>query len=772
MKILLIEDDALIAEPLAKALADQRYSVDVAEDGQTGWELIETFSYDLILLDVMLPELDGISLCRRLRSQGNQTPILLLTAQDASTDKAVGLDAGADDYVVKPFNLQELLARIRALLRRGNTLLPSRLEWQNLTLDPSACEVTCNGQLLRLTPKEYRLLELFLRNPHRIFSISSLIDHIWSFEEIPSEDTIRSHIRGLRQKLRAAEIATDPIETVYGIGYRLRAVEEQRQIKQRQDKTSRVSQVTEVKSSTLTGISEIWDQVKAAVHERVTVLEQAVALLHQNKLGNELQQQAVQIAHKLVGSLGMFGADQGSRLAREIQHLLEQATSLNQEQTQRLSQLMGELRQELQRLNTNPLPEQVPEHSSVNSHPWLLIVSAHAAQAEALAIEAVSWGMRSQTVANPVAARATISDDRPDAVVLDCIGVASLDNYLTLLAELAACTPPVPSLILTDHNRLLDRVKIARLGGGWVLQQPISPVQVLEAINQRLQRRHQARVLVIDDDEQVLVALQRLLIPWGIHVAVLDSPLLFLETLDTALPDLLILDIEMPQINGIELCQVVRNHPRWSGLPILFLTAHTDSETMHRVFAAGADDFVCKPIVGPELMTRILNRLERSHLLRILSDTDALTGVANRRKSSQALTELIEWSKHCQQPLCFAILKLNDLGDISQQYGHAVAEQVLARFGELLRQTLHGEDTVGRWGGAEFVVGMAGLTIEDGQRRLAELRNRLHQLEFTTAASQFRATFRAGLVQYPQNGDSLQALYQCAKAALNQEGET
>jgi DNA-binding response OmpR family regulator len=167
MRILLVEDDELISEALVKALTDQHYAIDVATDGQAGCELVEAFAYDLILLDVMLPKLDGISLCRRWRSQGLRSPIILLTSQDSSSKKVMGLDAGADDYVVKPFDLQEMLARIRALLRRGNLTSSPLLEWGNLRLDPSNFAVTYDQQPLRLTPKEYSLLELFLRNRQR-----------------------------------------------------------------------------------------------------------------------------------------------------------------------------------------------------------------------------------------------------------------------------------------------------------------------------------------------------------------------------------------------------------------------------------------------------------------------------------------------------------------------------------------------------------------------------------------------------------------------------
>lgn len=222
MRILIVEDDERIAESLAEAFTDQHYVVDVATDGQAGWEFVESFTYDLILLDMMLPKLDGISLCRQLRSGGYLMPILLLTARDTTSDQVMALDAGADDYVVKPYKLQELMARIRALLRRGSSTLPTVLEWGNLRLDSSSCDVTYKAQPVQITAKEYRLLELFLRRGCRVFSRSAILENLWSFEEPPGEDTVKAHIKRLRQKLKVVGAPDDFIETVYGLGYRLK----------------------------------------------------------------------------------------------------------------------------------------------------------------------------------------------------------------------------------------------------------------------------------------------------------------------------------------------------------------------------------------------------------------------------------------------------------------------------------------------------------------------------------------------------------------------
>ncbi|MDJ0678702.1 MAG: response regulator transcription factor [Xenococcaceae cyanobacterium MO_167.B52] len=220
MRILLVEDDFNLAETLAEAITDQRYVVDVASDGESALDHIKALDYDLLLLDVMLPDFNGIDLCHKLRSQGHQMPILMITALDTVSDKIMGLDAGADDYIIKPVDLGELFARIRALLRRGSST-PPILEWGKLQFDPSTYEVSYSDQTIHLTPKEYSLLELLLRNGRKVLSRHAIIDSVWSLEDPPEEDTVKFHIRSLRKKLKAVGAADDFIETVHGVGYRM-----------------------------------------------------------------------------------------------------------------------------------------------------------------------------------------------------------------------------------------------------------------------------------------------------------------------------------------------------------------------------------------------------------------------------------------------------------------------------------------------------------------------------------------------------------------------
>ncbi|MGB3787677.1 MAG: response regulator transcription factor [Phormidesmis sp.] len=227
MKILIVEDDNRIASPLAKDLRHQHHSVDIAEDGMAGWNYAQAAEYDLILLDLMLPKLDGISLCQRLRSAGCQSHILILTARDTTSDKVVGLDAGADDYLVKPFQLEELAARIRALQRRSRDLALPTLQHGNLQLDTASQRVTYGGNELSPTPKEYLLLEHFLRHPGQVMSRTALLNKLWEFDQESGEGTIKTHLTNLRGKLKAAGSPKDFIETVYGMGYRLMLLTEQ-----------------------------------------------------------------------------------------------------------------------------------------------------------------------------------------------------------------------------------------------------------------------------------------------------------------------------------------------------------------------------------------------------------------------------------------------------------------------------------------------------------------------------------------------------------------
>jgi len=368
MKILLIENDEGLTQVLTKILTAHHHVVDVAQDGEMGWTYGSTFEYDLIVLDGVLPKLNGIRLCQRFRANGYATPILLLTARDSSAMNAQGLDAGADDCVVKPIDPVELMARIRALQRRSSGNPFPLLAWGALFLDPRTCEVTYNSQPVSLTTKEYEFLELLLRDSQYVFSSEELVDRLWSSEAFPSEATVRSHLRRLRQKLAAAGAPPDFITTLHGRGYYLKAIE----------------------------------------------------------------------------------------------------------------------------------TEAVPEVS--------------------------------------------FAYPKSDA-----------------------------------------------------LEKRDLPIKVMS----------------VDSDRAWLNILPTLLKPWGFKVTTLADPQQFWIILQAVAPDVLILEVDMPEINGFELCQMLRGDRRWQRLPVLFVSVLNDDATQQQAFTAGADDYLCKPVMGVALANRILSRLQR-----------------------------------------------------------------------------------------------------------------------------------------------------------------
>ncbi|MEP7116078.1 MAG: response regulator transcription factor [Acidobacteriota bacterium] len=223
MRVLVVEDDPAISRFVVRGLREEHYRVDLAEDGVTAEQLAATEAFDAVVLDVQLPGLDGFALCRRLRRDGIDTPVLMLTARDAVADRVEGLDAGADDYLVKPFAFDELLARLRALTRRGRTRqLDATLAYGALTLDVTTHLVHAAGRPLELSATEYRLLEHLLRHPETIVSRDQLADHVWGGDYEPFSNVADVYVGYLRRKLRAAGVTDPLIHTIRGMGYMLK----------------------------------------------------------------------------------------------------------------------------------------------------------------------------------------------------------------------------------------------------------------------------------------------------------------------------------------------------------------------------------------------------------------------------------------------------------------------------------------------------------------------------------------------------------------------
>ncbi|MBD2481427.1 response regulator [Planktothrix sp. FACHB-1365] len=605
MKILLIEDDQSIAAMLCVTLTAHRYAVDLASDGQLALELLMQWDYDLILLDVLIPKVDGISLCRQLRSLGNQTPILMLTAQNSPENVITGLDAGADDYVIKPFNSHQLLARIRALLRRGDYATATVLSWGYLCLDPTLMKVTYKQQEITFRPKEYTLLELFLRHQERIFSRNAIIDRLWSSDQLPSEAAVTTLIKDLRSRLKAAGINQTVIETVHGLGYRLKAaptVENSVEVQENKGEKN-----TQTHERIFVSEDAVEERFRLSLEQRIRVLEDIEIAHKTHQLSLEQQSQGREEAHKLVGGLGTFGYGKGSEIARSIEHLLKNNSLLEEQQGTRFSQLLAELKALI------ALPPTLPtEEFSSNS--LVLAVGRDTVFTRDFTTEAPRWGLRMEIVSAHSTVLHRLTQTTPEVILL-ALGSDGADNPLALLQALKVDYPAIPIVILSGQDSLDERVAVARLGVEQYLSQPVTANQVFEALIQVLpslptRERLETKVMIVDDDPVMLDTLARMLRSQGFEVICLAQPDQFWALLTTTDPAALLLDLEMPTYNGLELCRVVRQDPRYSQLPILVVTAHTDPESMGRAFAVGANDVLGKPVVEAELVTRIISRIK------------------------------------------------------------------------------------------------------------------------------------------------------------------
>lgn len=548
-----------------------------------------------------------------------------MTALDSSTSKVIGLDAGADDYMIKPFDTSELLARIRALIRRKTPTRSNTIQAGNVRLDSSNFQVTCNGQLLHLTEKEYALLELFLRNSNRIFTQEMLLDYLWPSEQIPSTNAVRAHIKALRRKLKLAG-ASDLIETVHRFGYRLKLGLDQVKLP---TAPAPDFQSTEIDATTENqyqpqfslALVNIWKRFKPKYSERIAILEQNITALLVGRQTEELEQQAIAEAHMLIGSLASFGLTEAARLSREIEKIFRAGIQQSIAQVEYLSQLVVALRQELERATVLEPPIAVAKRcqrqrfANMKRQPRLLIINDDALLSQQFIKSAASCGIEAK-VATLTDARDVIAQNVPDVVLLDLYLSNSIESSLELLTELTSNHLALPVLVFTEVEDFNLRLKVARLGAQTFLHKPVAPSLVLAAVIQVLQRADVAgaKIMVVDNDSQVLDILRTLLSTWGFQLTLLDNPQRFWDTLNTFNPDLLILDTEMPlsSINGVDICQVVRNDPYWNHLPIMFLSVRKDAQTINQLFMAGADDYISKPIVEPELIARILNRLERT----------------------------------------------------------------------------------------------------------------------------------------------------------------
>ena len=782
MKILLVEDDLSTRELLVFHLTAARYTVEQAADGMTAKDLAAHWNYDLILLDLNIPRLDGMSLCRQLRGQGVSTPILMLTAQANDEDVITGLDAGADDYVTKPFEVSQVMARIRALLRRGAraTTIPS-LVWGPLCLDPTLAQVTYGEQVVPLTPKEYSLLELFLRHPQRVFSRSTILDHLWTIDDSPTEGAVTNLVKDLRNRLKRSGVVENVIQTVYGLGYRLRdlplhgaasggasngavpvrATTANLELAHALGTSFAPDNSNGTRQPDLAvallapapaaqALEAIAARFQTSIQKRLAVVEAAVRTLQGGSLPLQQRGVAREEAHRLAGGLGTFGYEEGSAQARQIEHLLDETQPLAAAEVDQLSRCLWALKQTLA-LPPKPLGQTDHSPPAPGRHRVLGLALA-SELLDRLHADAPGRGWHLEPAANLAGLLQQLAQGSTEAVVLTLDQGVPLGEKLAPLREIKHRYPQLPVLALTAYDSLEERVQVARLRGDRYLVAPITAAQVLDNLDQ-LPPESQApesRVMVVDTDPISRGAITELLTPWGLQVTELGDPRQFWEVLRQAQPDLLLLALEMPIFSGVDLCQVVRQDSRFGNLPILMVAAHPDNVTVRQVFEVGGDDLIGKPIVGPELVTRVLSRIERSRLRQQMEQmrhrqalywpqpeqTDPLTQVANSLHFDAFLQQ--QWERHCQDqaPISLILCTPDDFRTYCQVYGQQAGDGALRRIARTLHHTINPNiDLVARYGDDEFSIVLPNTNLDGALRVVSRIQQAVTDLKIPHPAS-------------------------------------
>ncbi|TAD80237.1 MAG: response regulator [Oscillatoriales cyanobacterium] len=640
MRFLLVEDDPTISHTLGAALAEQFYVVDVAEDGQEGLDYTRSFTYDLVILDVSLPRLDGLSLCRQLRREKYTGPILLLTARGETEDKVRGLDAGADDYVVKPCTVPELMARVRALLRRQRSADAPVLEWGFLRLDPSSGQVTYRDRPVKLSPKEYSLLELLLRHPRRLFSRSAILEHLWSLGDFPGEETVKAHIKGLRRKLSLAG-ARDVVETVYGMGYRLRPGSEQLNEGGEQEAGDASARVR-------SALDRAWERFSSMIYDRLESLERVAAALGTANLLEADLARAADDAHKLIGSLGPFGLVRGSQLARAIESHLQSlqsqppaiATVDSQLETQletqtgsspssstphfpslrdrpsylqpspviqqALNQLLGDLRREIQ--NRQPLGRDRLLIGYIGSDPsWYHSLVAAASQGDA--------PMEVVMLEEPFTWDALPTSDLPGAIVMPWNDPAQ-PAVLAALLSLRRRQRDLVTIALVQRNDPAALMDLAQGGwdADWVVDQPIDGlIQALGQYQSDRRTMDRQRVLAINLPSPAVSLLRRCCQQQQWELACASQPQRVCATMAASRPDIIVLSAHGSPWDGVVWTRALRSDI-FGGqrIPILVLAEGATSTTVHHLYQAGVASCLLDPLGVDPLIRALQDCLAQS----------------------------------------------------------------------------------------------------------------------------------------------------------------
>ncbi len=508
-------------------------------------------------------------------------------------------------------------------------------------------------------------------------------------------------------------------------------------------------------------LAKVWERFRDTTLARVGTLELAVLALLEGNLSEDARAEAEREAHKLAGSAGTFGFPSSSRIAKEIEQRFANS-GLNPADSVELSEKVISLRADLEGV-PETLQATAPA-ATANVGRQLLVLLDDESFTSSLRMEAETHGFSITTAANVAAAREAIKRDRPALAVVSIPELEERETTLEFIQDLSSSIPCVPVIALSAAKDFQTRLDASRRGADVFLEKPISPRRTFAEVVSAFERLAgpRATILAVDDDAHILAGIRALLEPARLRVVVSSDPLKLTESLDDEQPDLLLLDIDMPFVSGIELCRALRQDPHWARLPIIMVTGRDDAASIQRAFSAGADDFIRKPIVPAELIMRVSNRLERARLNHQLAEVDSATGIANQRKAGELLDRFLRLAGRRRESFCIAILDASEL-----EADARTADDDLRALGRTLVRSLRTEDIVGRWTNGKFVVGFFGTSKVDAAVRLREILAQFENERSAVAGTEAAiAAFKGGIAQFPQDGVDLDSLVRAASNAL------
>jgi diguanylate cyclase (GGDEF)-like protein len=511
--------------------------------------------------------------------------------------------------------------------------------------------------------------------------------------------------------------------------------------------------------------ANVWERFREVTLKRVDVIEDAAVALLEGRLSPEQRREAEHEASKVGGSAGTFGFPRSSQIARQIAAKLSSDTPGQLEAVFISEQLLA-LRSDLEGRPQPVTSEADPAEGEET--PVLLLVGVDEALAERIAMDGEPRGLRIVSASGEEAARGMLVTEQVSAILIS-LGPGEVHGTLDFISELGSRIPPLATLVISERDAFADRLEVARRGARRFLEHTTPARAVVDAamIALRQTRGVSALILAVDDDRQILGLVETLLTRRGMKVVTLSESLRFWDVLEEVSPDLVLLDLEMPHLNGLDLCRVMRNDRHWSKLPVVFISGHTDQTSFQEAFAAGADDIVLKPFAGFELITRLENRLQRARVDREIAETDGLTGLASQKRATEMMTRFLRLARRKTDPYCVIVLEVDGYSRLSEKYGRSAADAVVISFAQLLTKSFRAEDVIARGNGGEFTIGMYGSNKADAAAKLSQLLLLQQRQKFVAdGGGTFHGTLSAGVSQYMVDGVNLEELLDSAGEAL------